>query len=173
MKKKLIVAGTAWMLALAAAEPVALDPFPQWKVPQGWSATPEQLECRFTRWSAVSADLKIPGAGVCRLEFQYRTPGGTGTPLKIRLDNQMSAAYPATEEWSVASLYFRTGGPCRLTLIAEGKSPYTLQIRQPRLELLTEADCRKFRLDAGKGVAGFRTMKGEPHRVVATEDHIE
>lgn len=173
MKKKLIVAGTAWMLALAAAEPVALNPFPQWKVPQGWSATPEQLECRFTRWSAVSADLKIPGAGVCRLEFQYRTPGGTGTPLKVRIDNQMSAAYPATEEWSVASLYFRTDGPCRLTLIAEGKSPYTLQIRQPRLELLTEADCRKFRLDAGKGVAGFRTMKGEPHRVVPTEDHIE
>ena len=35
MKKKLIVAGTAWMLALAAAEPVAMDPIPQWKVPQG------------------------------------------------------------------------------------------------------------------------------------------
>ncbi len=160
MKKKLIVAGTVWMLALAAAEPIALDPFPQWKMPQGWSATPEQLECRFTGWSAVTMNLKIPKAGICRLEFRYRTPGGSGAPLKVRIDKETVAAYPATEEWSSAVCYFRADGPCPLTLIAEGKSPYTLQIGAPRLELLAEADCRKFRLDAGKGVAGFRTMKG-------------
>ena len=173
MKKKLIVAGTVWMLALAAAEPIALDPFPQWKMPQGWSATPEQLECRFTGWSAVTMNLKIPKAGICRLEFRYRTPGGSGAPLKVRIDKETVAAYPATEEWSSAVCYFRADGPCPLTLIAEGKSPYTLQIGAPRLELLAEADCRKFRLDAGKGVAGFRTMKGEAHRIVPTDDHIE
>lgn len=173
MKKKLIVAGTVWMLALAAAEPIALDPFPQWKKPQGWSATPEQLECRFTGWSAVTMNLKIPKAGICRLEFRYRTPGGSGAPLKVRIDKETVAAYPATEEWSSAVCYFRADGPCPLTLIAEGKSPYTLQIGAPRLELLAEADCRKFRLDAGKGVAGFRTMKGEAHRIVPTDDHIE
>lgn len=173
MRKSLIVVGSVWMLALAAAEPVALDPFPLWKVPRGWSATPELLECRFTGWSAVSVNLKIPKAGICRLTFQYRTPGGTGTPLKVQFAKETTAAYPATEEWSTASFYFRAGAAGPLTLIAEGKSPCTLQIRQPRLELLTETDCRKFRLDAGDGIAAFRTMKGEPHRTVATDDHIE
>lgn len=173
MKKYLIAAGTAWMISLAAAEPIALEPFPQWKVPPNWSATPEQLEYRFSGWSAVSVNLKSPETGVCRLEFRYRTPGAEGAPLKVQVDKATVAAYPATEEWSSAAFYFRAGGPCRLTLIAEGKKPYTLQIRQPRLELLAEADCRKFRLDAGNGVAGFRTMKGEPLRTVPTDDHIE
>ena len=93
MKKKLIVAGTVWMLALAAAEPIALDPFPQWKMPQGWSATPEQLECRFTGWSAVTMNLKIPKAGICRLEFRYRTPGGSGAlGAHIPMNSMVSSA---------------------------------------------------------------------------------
>lgn len=173
MKKSLIVVGCVWMLALAAAEPIALEPFPLWKMPRGWSAAPELLECRFTGWSAVAVNLKVPKAGVCRLNFQYRTPGGEGGPLKVRLNKETAAAYPATEEWSSASFYFRAGGECSLTFIAEGKKPYTLQIRPLRLELLTEADCGKFRLDAGDGVAAFRTMKGEPHRTVPADDHIE
>ena len=162
------------MIPLFAAENLPVEPFGKWQLPRTWKSAEETLEYPFKGWSSIAGKLNLPENGVYRFRFSYRSPGAVKDPLKIRIGKQLMAAYPSTETWSVGTLYFHgEKGICPIGFQAEGKAPYTLQLKQPKLELLKEADTQKIRLDAADGTAPFRMMKGESFQTVEAADHID
>ena len=162
------------VLPLFAADSLPVDDFGKWKVPGTWTNAEGVLEYPFKGWSSVSTNLNLPENGVYRMRFSYRAPGAASNPLKIRIGEQVAAAYPPTETWSSGMICFHgSKGPCRFDFIAEGKAPYTLQIKSLKLERLEEKDCRVFHLDAADGTAPFRMMKGESFQTVKAADHID
>ncbi len=162
------------VLPLFAADSLPVDDFGKWKVPGTWTSAEGVLEYPFKGWSSVSTNLNLPENGVYRMRFSYRSPGAASNPLKIRIGEQVAAAYPPTETWSSGMICFHgSKGPCRFDFIAEGKAPYTLQIKSLKLERLEEKDCRVFHLDAADGTAPFRMMKGESFQTVKAADHID
>lgn len=162
------------VLPLFAADSLPVDDFGKWKVPGTWTNAEGVLEYPFKGWSSVSTNLNLPENGVYRMRFSYRSPGAASNPLKIRIGEQVAAAYPPTETWSSGMICFHgSKGPCRFDFIAEGKAPYTLQIKSLKLERLEEKDCRVFHLDAADGTAPFRMMKGESFQTVKAADHID
>lgn len=173
MKTSLAFLFAGLTIPLAAASQLPVDDFSQWKTPRDWKAASGQLEHPFTKWTSASTTLKLKKEGVHRVTFRYRTPGAAGVPLKIRIGTKVAAAFPATENWSLATVYFREKSPVPFAFIAEGKKPYTLQIKEMKLEALEKTDCRKIRLNADDGVSPFRTMKGEMHQTVKVKDHID
>ena len=160
-------------ITLAAASQLPVEDFSQWKIPRDWKAASGQLEHPFTKWTSASTTLKLKKEGLHRVTFRYRTPGAAGIPLKIRIGTKVATAFPATENWSLATIYFREKSPVPFAFIAEGKNPYTLQIKEMKLEELEKADCRKIQLNADDGVSPFRTMKGDAHQTVKVTDHID
>ncbi len=173
MKTTLAFLFAGLTIALSGATQLPVNEFSSWKIPQNWKHTADQLEYPFTKWSSASTALELKKEGLHRVTFRYRTPGAAGVPLKIRIGTKVAAAFPATETWSLATVYFREKSPVPFAFIAEGKNPYTLQIKEVKLEALEDADCRKIHLSADDGVSPFRTMKGDAHQTVKVTDHID
>ncbi len=173
MKKTIAALAAGLVLPLFSAEKLPVGDFSLWSIPKNWNATPGKLEYQFVKWSSVSTTLVLPRNGVYRMSFRYRSPGAKGVPLKVQIGKQVAAAYPATETWNRAAVYFHAEGSCPFAFLAEGRTPYTLQIEFPQLERLEEPDCRKISLDANDGTAAFRTLKGEAHQTVKVTDHID